>query len=77
MTPDDLGIDELPPQLQSAVLEFDAWAQAELLADQTLSTPTGPLYHYTGEAALLELIYDRCSEQWISGSIEVIEPRQD
>jgi len=26
---------------------------------------------------LLELIYDRCSEQWIIGSIEVIEPRQD
>jgi len=24
MTPDDLGIDELPPQLQSADLEFDA-----------------------------------------------------
>jgi len=28
MTPDDLGIDELPPQIQSSDLEFDAWAQA-------------------------------------------------
>ena len=42
----------LPPELTAALLEFDAWAQAQLLVEQGESTPTEPLYHYTGEEAL-------------------------
>ena len=42
----------LPPELTAAPLEFDTWSQARLLVEQTESTPTAPLYHYTDEAAL-------------------------
>jgi hypothetical protein len=42
----------LPAPLADAVAEFEAWMLGELLADQTHGTPRGPLYHYTGEAAL-------------------------
>jgi hypothetical protein len=48
-----LGYDpELPPQLAEALIEFGAWSQAQLLAEQDASTPKEPLYHYTGEASV-------------------------
>jgi len=37
----------LPPELVAAPLEFDAWSQAQLLIEQSESTPIEPLYHYT------------------------------
>jgi hypothetical protein len=43
---DDLG---LPPLLLEAPRQFTEWAQEALLAEQIASTPTVPLYHYTGE----------------------------
>ncbi len=46
---DDLG---LPPKLLAAVTEFTAWSQAQLLVEQSASTPTEPLYHYTREPSL-------------------------
>jgi hypothetical protein len=46
---DDLG---LPLELLTAVTEFTAWPQAQLLAEQSASTPTEPLYHYTREPSL-------------------------
>ncbi len=42
----------LPPELVAAPLEFDAWSQAQLLIEQSESTPIEPLYHYTAEEAL-------------------------
>lgn len=42
----------LPPELQAAPTEFQAWSQAQLLADQDASTPEAPLYHYTDESGL-------------------------
>lgn len=42
----------LPPELQAALDEFVDWSQAQLLIEQAASTPTEPLYHYTGEQAL-------------------------
>jgi len=42
----------LPQELLAAPIEFDAWSQEQLLVEQNESTPTMPLYHYTGEEAL-------------------------
>ena len=42
----------LPAPLASAVKDFRAWMQDELLADQARTTPRSPLYHYTREASL-------------------------
>lgn len=42
----------LPPELRAALREFEVWSQKQLLVDQNESTPTEPLYHYTGETAL-------------------------
>jgi hypothetical protein len=42
---------ELPPELLTALQEFDAWSQTQLLLEQNESTPTEPLYHYTIEEA--------------------------
>jgi hypothetical protein len=42
----------LPAPLADAVAEFEAWMQGEFLADQTRSTPSGALYHYTDIGAL-------------------------
>jgi len=45
-------LDHLPPELAAAAQEFVAWSQEQLLVEQVESTPTAPLYHYTGEVAL-------------------------
>ena len=44
--------DELPHELEAAPRAFIEWSRAQLLREQTASTPTEPLYHYTDEAAL-------------------------
>jgi|ERR1043166_901326 hypothetical protein len=41
----------LPPELQAGPLEFDVWSQEQLRKEQDESTPTSPLYHYTGDTA--------------------------
>ncbi len=51
-TPFDLRFYGLPPELQIAPSEFEAWSQAQLLKEQDASMPNAPLYHYTGEEAL-------------------------
>jgi hypothetical protein len=56
LSPDDPA---LPAPLSDAVSEFEAWMQGELLADQNRSTPTSPLYHYTGEASLRGILEHR------------------
>jgi len=43
---------ELPPELAAALIEFDTWSKAQLLVEQNESTPTEPLYHYTGYESL-------------------------
>jgi hypothetical protein len=48
--------DHLPPELAAAAQEFVAWSQEQLLVEQVESTPTEPLYHYTGEVALKGII---------------------
>jgi hypothetical protein len=48
----DPDISALPEPLKAAVAEFEAWMQAELLADQARSVPLAPLYHYTDKVAL-------------------------
>jgi hypothetical protein len=48
----DNRLDHLPPELAAAVQEFVAWSQEQLVAEQVGSTPTEPVYHYTGEVAL-------------------------
>jgi len=50
--PSDHWHDALPPKLWAAPQEFVAWSQQQLLVEQDESTPTGPLYHYTGGEAL-------------------------
>lgn len=50
--PFDQRLDTLPPELQVAPREFDAWSRAQLVKEQDASTPAAPLYHYTGEDAL-------------------------
>lgn len=52
----DLGIAALPGPLKSAVGEFEAWIQGELLADQARSVPQSPLYHYTDQTALYGIL---------------------
>jgi hypothetical protein len=37
----------LPAELEAALLEFAQWSDARLLAEQTATTPTSPLHHYT------------------------------
>jgi hypothetical protein len=46
----------LPPQLLAAVRKFDVWSKRQLLAEQNAATPTVPLYHYTGEEALVGIL---------------------
>lgn len=48
----ELPYDGWPPALRAAPEEFVSWAQQQLLLEQNESTPTKPLYHYTGEQAL-------------------------
>jgi hypothetical protein len=44
---------ELPPELKQAPREFGDWSDRRLLeVEEAESTPTQPLYHYTGEGAL-------------------------
>jgi hypothetical protein len=50
--PFDHRHDALPPKLQAATREFVEWSQAQLLVEQSESTPSEPLFHYTGENAL-------------------------
>jgi hypothetical protein len=47
---------DLPAALVSAAQEFDAWSRKRLLIEQSESTPNDPLYHYTDEAALLNIL---------------------
>jgi Protein of unknown function (DUF2971) len=42
---------ELPPALVEAPRRYGVWAQRQLLMEQTASTPTAPLYHYTREGS--------------------------
>jgi hypothetical protein len=42
----------LPRELEAALREFGKWSDAQLLSEQTATTPISPLYHYTGEGAL-------------------------
>ena len=50
---DALGYDpELPPELAAALIELNAWSRSQLLIEQDASTPTQPLYHYTGGDSL-------------------------
>jgi len=51
-SPTEIHHPNLPPELLAAPEEFNAWSQAQLLIEQEASTPTEPLYHYTGETAL-------------------------
>lgn len=46
----------LPPPLMAAPLEFQEWSKSQLLAEQALSVPTEPLFHYTGEASLKSIL---------------------
>jgi hypothetical protein len=55
----DLADPSLPRPLASAVDEFCAWMQGELLVDQARSTPRNPLYHYTDEASLRGILEHR------------------
>jgi len=50
---DALGYDpKLPPELAVALIELNAWSRSRLLCEQNASTPTQPLYHYTGDDSL-------------------------
>src|ERR1700737_2706673 len=44
--------DNLPTEFRAAIEEFATWSQERLMVEQSESTPTEPLYHYTGEDAL-------------------------
>lgn len=45
--PPDHSRVRLPPQLQQAIETFKAWTNQHLLSEQTSSTITETLYHYT------------------------------
>jgi hypothetical protein len=52
----DNRFENLPPEITAAAREFVAWSQEQLLVEQAESTPTEPLYHYTGEVALEDIL---------------------
>ncbi len=43
----DFKFYRLPAELEAALLEFAQWSDAHLSAEETATTPTSPLYHYT------------------------------
>ncbi len=52
----------LPPPLATAIEEFDLWMRSKHRADEALSAPLSPLYHYTDEWALRGILEKR--ELW-------------
>ena len=48
--------DQLPHELEAAPRAFIEWSREQLLREQTASTPSEPLYHYTDEAALRSIL---------------------
>jgi hypothetical protein len=42
----------LPSELEAALRAFAEWSDDHLLREQAATTPTSPLYHYTGATAL-------------------------
>ena len=49
----------LPATLEVALKRFGEWSDAQLLREQADVTPTAPLYHYTGRAALEGILRNR------------------
>jgi Protein of unknown function (DUF2971) len=54
--PYDDRYSHLPAELRAALDEFVTWSQAQLKVEQDESTPTEPLYHYTGEDAFRSIL---------------------
>jgi hypothetical protein len=55
-------------------MEFDAWSQERLLVEQTESTPTTSLYHYTNEAALKGIL--TTERFWCFSHLHQKDPRE-
>lgn len=64
----------LPPQLMAAVEKFDAWSKKELLEEQGAATPIEPLYHYTGEEALVGIL--RHEKLWCFSHLHQSDPKE-
>lgn len=48
----DFKFYRIPDELEAALRAFAKWSDDHLLREQAATTPTSPLYHYTGAAAL-------------------------
>ncbi|MDA9433691.1 DUF2971 domain-containing protein [Bradyrhizobium sp. CCBAU 51627] len=64
----------LPPPLMAAVEKFDAWSKKQLLVEQNAATPTVPLYHYTGEEALVGIL--RHEKLWCFSHLHQSDPKE-
>jgi hypothetical protein len=52
----DFRSHRLPGELEVALREFAKWSDAQLLSEQAATAPIDPLYHYTGERALIGIL---------------------
>src|SRR3954452_10322625 len=64
----------LPPQLMAAIEKFDAWSKKQLLLEQSAATPMEPLYHYTGEEALVGIL--RHEKLWCFSHLHQSDPKE-
>jgi Protein of unknown function (DUF2971) len=64
----------MPPELAAAAIEFDAWSQSQLLREQSESTPSEPLYHYTGEAGMRGILESR--DLWCMSHLHMNDPTE-
>jgi hypothetical protein len=62
----------LPPELLAALNEFDAWSRDQLLVEQVQSTPTTPLYHYTGAPGLRGILVGQ--KLWCFSHLQQTDP---
>jgi hypothetical protein len=56
----DFSFYRLPPELEAALVEFAQWSDARMSAEETATTPTTPLYHYTRAPNLEKILENQC-----------------
>lgn len=72
----NLTLDELPfpPALLEAPRQFGTWSQDRMLTEQSESTPTRPLYHFTRETGLRGILSNQ--RPWFFSHQQQTDPRE-
>jgi hypothetical protein len=65
---------KLPPPLASAIRDFNSWSRDQLLAADTVSSITTPLYHYTDAGGLKGIIENQ--EIWFTSYLHLNDPSE-